>query len=130
VNYSLFDSIFLFVDSRYLVIVTLMLQRFGPVLRIVIILSLKYRELEQFDYYRNLRRTPDTHTKLLSNYSIYKKYRDRAYKWHRILVARQNRIKYQNCFRQVLRHAFNLRKVIFTYRNRSITDQKLKKICC
>jgi len=80
VNHSLFDFIFLFIDSRHLVIAILMLQRFEPVLRIVIILSLKYQELKQFNHHRNLRRTPNTHTKLLLNHSIYKKHRDRAYK--------------------------------------------------
>ncbi len=42
VNYFLFNFIFLFVDSRHLVIATLMLQRFGPTLRIVIISPLEY----------------------------------------------------------------------------------------
>jgi len=130
VNYSLFDSIFLSVDPRHLVIATLMLQRFGPTLRTVIISPLEYRGLKQFDYDRNLRRAPNTPTKLSSNHSIYKKHRDRAYKWHRALVARQNPINVQDCLRQVLRHAPNLRKVIFTHRNRSITDQELKEICC
>jgi hypothetical protein len=130
VNHSLFDSIFLFIDPRHLVIVILMLQRFGPALRIVIISPLEYRGLEQFDHHRNLRRTPNTHTKLSSNHSIYKEHQDRAYKWHRALVARQNRTKCQDCLRQVLRHALNLRIVIFTHRNRFITNQELKKICC
>lgn len=80
VNHSLFDFIFLFVDSRHLVIVILMLQRFKLVLRIVIISSLKYTRLIQFDHYRNLRRTSNTLTKLSSNHFIYKKHRDRAYK--------------------------------------------------
>jgi len=130
VNHSLFDSIFLSVDPRHLVIATMMLQRFGPALRTVIISPLEYRGLEQFDHHRNLRRTPDTHTKLSSNHSIYKEHRDRAYKWHRALVARQNRNKCQDCLQQVLRHAPNLRKVIFTHRNCSITDQELEEICC
>jgi len=130
VNHSLFDSIFLSVDPRHLVIATLMLQRFGPALRTVIISPLEYRGLEEFDHHRNLRRTPDTHTKLSSNHSIHKEHRDRAYKWHRALVARQNRTKCQDCLRQVLRYAPNLRKVIFTHRNRSITDQELEEICC
>lgn len=80
VNYSLFDFIFLFVDLRHLVIVILMLQRFELALRIVIISSLKHQKLKQFNYYKNLRKTSNTHTKLLSNYSIYKKHRNRAYK--------------------------------------------------
>jgi hypothetical protein len=130
VNHSLFDSIFLFVDPRHLVIAIMMLQRFGPALRIVIISPLEYRELKQFDHHRNLRRTLDTHTKLSSNHLIYKEHRDRAYKWHRALVVRQNRIKCQDCLQQVLRHASNLRKVIFTHRNCFITNQELKKICC
>jgi hypothetical protein len=130
VKVSLFDSIFLSVEPRHLAIATLMLQKFGSALRTVVISSLEYRGLRKSDHHGTLRKSPDTQTNLLSNYSILKKHRARAYEWHRALVARQDRPKCQDCLRRVLRDAPNLGKVIFTHRNRSITDQELNEICC
>jgi len=108
VNNSLFGSIFLSVDPRHSVMATLMLQRFGPAIRTVTISPLEYRRLKRFNYDRNLRRLPNTHTKLSSDDSIYKEHRHRAYEWHCALVVRQNRPNCRDCLRRVLRNAPNL----------------------
>jgi len=129
VNHALFDSIFLSVDPRHLVIATQVLQTFGPALRTVVIAPLEYTGLTRFDYDRNLRRSPDMDAKLSSFRPIYKKHRTRAYKWYRALVARQDRAQCEDCLRQVLQNAPNLRKVILVHCNPSITDQELKEIC-
>lgn len=84
----------------------------------------------KFVHHRNLHRTLNMHTKLSLNHSICKKNRDRAYKWHRALVAQQNQIKCQDYLQQVLQYALNLRKVIFIHCNCFIMNQELKKIWC
>ena len=102
----------------------------GPALRTVVIAPLEYQRLEGMNYDKKRRWLPDTHAELSSDDSTFSGHRNLAYEWNRALVARQDRAHYEDCLRQVLQNAPNLRKVILVHRNPSITDQELKEICC